>query len=174
MSVLPDVLEPGLQVVYVGMAASKKSAERSAYYAGPGNAFWRILHEAGFTPRQFAPEEYRTLLRYGMGLTNMAPGAIGNDDVLTPEDFDPVGVRAKIAQYAPHVLAFVGKRAAKVFLGRAQVPYGHLPDTVGNTVLWVLPSTSGAARRYWDPARWHALAAWLRESRPSEGQDGVV
>ncbi len=174
MSVLPDVLEPGLEVVFVGMAASKRSAERNAYYAGPGNAFWRILHDAGFTPRLFAPEEYPMLLRYSIGLTNMAPNAVGNDDVLTAEDFDPAGVRATIQQYAPRVLAFVGKRAAKVFLGRKNVDYGYLPDTVGETALWVLPSTSGAARRYWDPAHWHALAAWLHESRPSEGGGGGV
>ncbi len=169
MSVLPDVLKPGLKVVFVGMAASKRSAERSAYYAGPGNAFWRILHDAGFTPRQLAPEEYRMLLRHGIGLTNMAPHAIGNDDALTPQDFDPAGVRANITQYAPRALAFVGKRAAKEFFGRTHVDYGLLPETVSDTAIWVLPSTSGAARRYWDPAHWHTLAAWLRESRPSEG-----
>lgn len=163
MPILPDVLPPGLDVVFVGTAASRRSAEDGTPYAGPGNAFWRILHEAGFTPRQLDPQEYATLPQYGIGLTNMAPDSIGNDDVLTPADFDPDGVRAKIEQAAPRALAFVGKRAAQEFYRRKALAYGRQPEPVGTTDVFVLPSTSGAARRYWDEAPWHALAAYLNQ-----------
>jgi len=162
MPVLPDVLQPGLDIVFVGTAASRRSAEDGTPYAGPGNAFWRILHEAGFTPRQLDPEDYETLPKYGIGLTNMAPDSIGNDDVLTPDDFDPDGVRAKIEQAAPRTLAFVGKRAAQEFHRRKTLAYGRQPESVGMTEVFVLPSTSGAARRYWDASYWHALAAYLK------------
>lgn len=165
MSVLPDVLQPGLNVVFVGTAASKKSAERGAPYAGPGNAFWRILHEAGFTPRELDPTEFESVAEYGIGLTGMAPHAIGNDDILSHEDFDPASVRAKIEQVAPRALAFVGKRAAQEFFGRTPLDYGLQSDTIGPTAIWILPSTSGAARRYWDPAQWHALAEWLAQAQ---------
>lgn len=163
MSILPDVLQHGLAVVFIGTAASRRSAELGAPYAGPGNRFWLVLHEAGFTPHQLAPSEFRTLPHYGIGLTGMAPRAVGNDDVLTRADFDPTGVRTKIDHYAPRAVGFVGKRAAQEFFGKAQVEYGCQPQALGTTVLWVLPSTSGAARRYWDPAHWHALAAWLAQ-----------
>ena len=162
MPVLPDVLDHGLAVVFVGTAASRQSLAKRAPYAGPGNRFWPILHEAGLIPVSIAPTEYRTVLKYGIGLTNMAPDSVGNDDVLEADDFDPDGVRAKIEHFQPQVLAFVGKRAAQEFLGRKSVPYGPLSDRVGTTTLWVLPSTSGAARRYWDPGIWHALAAAIR------------
>lgn len=164
MSVLPDVLQPDLDVVFVGTAASRRSAERGAPYAGPGNAFWQILHTAGFTPQELDPLDFETLPDYGLGLTGMAPHAIGNDDVLTAEDFDPRAVRTKVIHYAPRVLAFVGKRAAQEFLGRNGLDYGLQPEQIGNTAIWVLPSTSGAARRYWDPSHWHALARWLAET----------
>ncbi len=164
MPVLPDMLQPRLDVVFVGTAASRRSAELGAPYAGPGNAFWRILHEAGFTPDELDPQTFRTMLRYGIGFTNMAPHSIGNDDVLTTADFDPVGVRAKIEHFAPRTLAFVGKRAAQEFFGRKNLDYGQQAQHIGPTAVFVLPSTSGAARRYWDDRYWHALAAYLKNT----------
>ena len=161
MPILPDTLEPGLKVVFIGTAASRRSAAIGAPYAGPGNRFWEVLHEAGFTSRRLEPQEFRTLPQHGIGLTGMAPERVGNDDILRPGDFDPDGVRAKIERYAPRVAAFVGKRAAQEFLGRTGLDYGLQADCVGETAVFVLPSTSGAARRYWDPAPWHALRAYL-------------
>ncbi|MBN1563205.1 MAG: mismatch-specific DNA-glycosylase [Anaerolineae bacterium] len=158
MTILPDVLQPDLKIVFYGMAASKKSADAAAYYAGPGNAFWPVLHCVGLTPRQFEPHEYRDLLDYGCGLTNLEQEQIGNDDEL---DFSAIGgdtLRAQIEEFQPRILAFVGKRAAQKFLGRKKLDYGLQPDTIGDTAIWVLPSTSGAARRYWDESHWQALA----------------
>ena len=166
MPVLPDVLHPGLAVVFIGTAAGRRAAEVGAPYAGPGNRFWDILHEAGFTPRRLDPQEFRTLPQYGIGLTGMAPERVGNDDILGPGDFDPDGVRAKIERYAPRVVAFVGKRAAQEFFGRAVLAYGLQDERVGDTVVFVLPSTSGAARRYWDPSYWHALRAYVDQMEP--------
>jgi len=161
MPVLPDVLEPGLAVVFVGTAASRRSAEVGAPYAGPGNRFWDVLYAAGFTPRRLEPQEFRELLRYRIGLTGMAPEKIGNDDILGPGDFDPAGVRAKIEQFAPRVVAFVGKRAAQEFFGKPRVEYGLQAERLGKTAFYVLPSPSGAARRYWDEVPWRALRAYV-------------
>ncbi len=158
MPILPDTLRPGLRVVFIGTAASKRSAEIGAPYAGPGNRFWAMLHRMGLTPRQLDPREFRDAPQYGIGLTGMAPNSIGNDDILKPEDFDPAGVRAKIEQVQPQVAAFVGKRAAQEFLGHKILTYGRQPETVGQTILFVLPSTSGAARAFWDEAPWFDLA----------------
>ena len=58
-AILPDVLQPGLKLVLCGTAPSRRSAADGAYYAHPGNYFWRALHEAGLTPRQFVPSEFR-------------------------------------------------------------------------------------------------------------------
>ena len=41
--VLPDILQPGLRVVFCGTAAGRASAKARAYYAGPGNSFWKTL-----------------------------------------------------------------------------------------------------------------------------------
>ena len=77
--ILPDVLDPGLRVVFCGTAAGKRSAQVGAYYAGPGNAFWPTLHEVGFTPRRLAPSEFRDLPRFVIGLTDMCKLRSGSD-----------------------------------------------------------------------------------------------
>jgi TDG/mug DNA glycosylase family protein len=161
---LPDVLAPGLSVVFCGTAVGTASARIGAYYAGPGNAFWRSLFEVGLTPRRLQPPEYPGLADFGLGLTDLAKNISGADHELSRWHFDGDGLRAKLQQHQPHILAFTSKRAAEEFLGHP-VPYGLLEERVGATALFVLPSPSGAARRYWDLQPWHELAA-LRNSCP--------
>lgn len=163
MAVLPDVLEPNLKVVFCGTAVGTQSAQASAYYAGRGNRFWDVLFEIGLTPRKLDPQEFRSLPAYGIGLTDLVKVDFGSDDTLHRTDFDVEGLRAKIAHFAPETLAFNGKRAAKEFLGRS-VEYGRQPEQVETTALFVLPSTSGAARRWWNISYWQELAKRASES----------
>lgn len=116
--VLPDLLAPGLRVVFCGTAAGAESARRGAYYAGPGNRFWPMLHEAGFTPRRFRPEEFPELLALGIGLTDLAKRASGVDKSLRPSDFDVERLGAAIRMWRPGAIAFTSATAARVFLGR--------------------------------------------------------
>jgi TDG/mug DNA glycosylase family protein len=161
MSVLPDVLAPGLTAVFCGTAVSAVSARRRAYYAGPGNAFWPTLFSVGLTPRLLAPEEYGILPQFGLGLTDLAKTVSGADRILTREDFAPDALIDKIEQHRPKVLAFTSKRAAEEFRGGV-VTYGLLTERIGGTRLFVLPSPSGAARGYWDLAPWCELASLCR------------
>jgi len=162
--VLPDLLAPGLDLVICGSAAGTVSAMRGAYYAHPQNRFWPILAATGLTPRLLAPEEYKLLPGFGIGLTDMTKTEFGADAVLRTAD--PERLAAAIAHVRPRVLAFNGKRAAGLFLGRKgpAFAYGRQPDGVGETVVFVLPSTSPLAVAFWDPAPWHALAAAVRGS----------
>ncbi len=163
MIILPDVLQLDLKVVFCGMAAGTQSAQAGAYYAGRGNRFWGTLFEVGLTPYKLEPHEFRSLLTYDMGLTDLVKIEYGSDDVLQTANFDVDGLRAKMERFAPQTLAFNGKRAAKEFLGRP-VEYGQQPEGLGTTALFVLPSTSGAARRWWDVSRWEELARWVSKS----------
>ena len=155
--VLPDVLDHGLRIVFCGSAAGRVSARRGAYYAGPGNRFWPTLAATGLTPYRLSPEAFPSLPEHGLGLTDIAKEVSGADGELPPGSDDPEALRAKILRFAPEVLAFVGKRPAQAFLDRA-ADYGLQPETLGPTRLFVLPSPSGAARRYWDESWWHTLA----------------
>lgn len=156
---LDDLLASDLKAVFCGTAAGAVSAARGLYYAGPGNKFWPILHKTGLTPHQLSPNDYLSLLQYGLGLTDVVKGQSGSDADIDFEGSDPHGLTAKLLKYQPRVLAFNGKKAAQVFLGRTKVDFGLQPENVGRTHLFVAPSTSGAASGYWDESHWFELAA---------------
>lgn len=160
---LNDVLAPGLKLVVCGAAAGEVSAARGEYYAGPGNKFWSVLFEIGLTPRRLAPREYEDLLTFGIGLTDMAKGQAGGDASIDFRLSDPQSLRKKVKRFAPDILAFNGKKAAQVFLGRRQMEFGPQAVQVGATRLFVAPSTSGTANGYWDANLWRWLAKLTRE-----------
>jgi TDG/mug DNA glycosylase family protein len=155
--VLPDVLAPGLRLVFCGSAAGTRSAELRQYYAHPGNKFWRTLHAVSLTPRQLAPAEYVQLLEFGIGLTDVVKDQSGPDAQLDFRRADPDALRAKVLHYAPAWLCFSSKTAAQTVLGRP-VAYGVQPETLGATRLFVATSPSGRASGYWDLSVWQALS----------------
>ena len=145
-----------------GSAAGTRSAELGAYYAGPGNQFWGMLHRVGLTPHQLKPAEFRDVIAYAIGLTDIDKKSFGADSSLRRADSDPAGLRRKIETFQPRILAFNGKRAASAFLG-GSVAYGYQPGRdIGGTRIYVAPSTSGAARGFWDEALWGLVAEAVR------------
>lgn len=159
--ILPDVLRPGLKVVFCGSAAGRASARAGAYYAGPGNRFWPTLYAIGLTPRLLSPAEFWLALDYGIGLTDIVKKASGADSTLRPADFDSAGLGKKMKVFAPGILAFNGKRAAQAFYG-GPLECGLQAWAVHETAVFVLPSTSGAARRFWSIDWWQMLANQLQ------------
>lgn len=155
--VLPDVLREGLKIVFCGTAVGNRSAKRRCYYAGPGNQFWPTLKKLNLIPKDFDLEEFDQLPAYGIGLTDLVKVRSGQDAILKTKDFDIAALRMKIEKFLPAILAFNGKRAAEAFLGHP-VEYGPQKERIGNTLVFVLPSTSGAARGYWDENQWIKLA----------------
>ena len=157
-AVLPDILPPGPRVVFCGTAAGTASAKARAYYAGPGNGFWETLHSTGLTPVRLEPKEFARLPEFGIGLTDICKLLHGSDDEVGTVEFDVAGLQARIAEAEPTFLAFNGKNAARGALERA-VELGPQEEQIGGATVWVLPSTSGAARRYWDIGPWRELAS---------------
>jgi double-stranded uracil-DNA glycosylase len=167
-ALVPDVLAPGLVLVFCGTAPSRASAAAKAYYAKPGNRFWPALHAAGFTSRRLHPSEYASLLALGLGLTDLCKAHSGNDDELPDGSLDRESLRRKIGRYRPRAVAFTSKNAARAYLGR-EVAYGWQEEVQEGTRFFVLPSPSGLATRFWDERWWRELAAWCR--RATSGRD---
>lgn len=159
--ILPDVLEPGLRVVFCGTQAGAASARRGAYYAGPGNKFWTVLHQIGLLPERLEPEAFRELPRYGLGLTDVAKRSSGPDSALRGSHFDATGFRTRMAGFSPRFIAFNGKRAAQAVLGpqASALAYGRQAESLAGAVVYVLPSTSGAAAGFWSIEPWKQLAS---------------
>jgi TDG/mug DNA glycosylase family protein len=158
--ILPDVVRPGLRVVFCGTAAGAASARHGAYYAGPGNRFWPTLHATGLTPRRLAPAEFATVVEHGIGLTDLCKTRSGSDAQIGTGGFDRARLADCIAASAPGLIAFNGLRAARGALGPVD-GYGPHAASFAGAAAWVLPSTSGAAIRWWDPEPWQRLAAAL-------------
>lgn len=164
---LADLLEPHLRLVFCGTAAGRSSAELGQYYAGRANRFWSILFVVGLVPRVLLPYEYRDLLKYGIGLTDIVKDQSGCDHDIDFVGNEPAALHEKLLRFSPKLLCFNGKRAAKIFFMRRDICYGLQRDTVGCTRLFVAPSTSGAANRWWDRSLWVELAELAGRTEPA-------
>ena len=163
--VLPDVLQRGLRVVFCGTAAGTRSARQGAYYAHPGNMFWRTLFAVGLTPRLLAPAEYPLLPGFGIGLTDLSKYHYGNDAELPLDAFDVAALRRKIEHFAPDAIAFTSKHGGTAALGKG-IGYGLQEERFANVSTFVLPSPSGQARRSWDLSAWQAMADFVTAGFP--------
>jgi len=163
-SLVPDVLAKGLDIVFCGSALGDVSWKRRAYYANAGNRFWQTLSETGLTPRQCAPQEYPLVTDWGVGLTDLVKNDHGQDAHIFDGHIDlalaRAALRRKVLQWQPRVLAFTSRTVARQFLGRSAA-CGQQPETIGRTVIWVLPSTSGLARRFFDMTPWQELVRFV-------------
>ena len=161
--ILPDRLAPNLRLWFVGTAAGPMSAAVGAYYAHPGNRFWRALHETGVTPRLFAPREYPLLLDLGVGLTDFCKTRWGVDAQIAREAFDVAGFKRKVKRLKPDALAFTSKTAAGLWLGKStgRISVGRQAVGEGPEV-FVLPSPSGLATSYWSVTPWREAAHFFR------------
>jgi double-stranded uracil-DNA glycosylase len=160
--VLPDLLRPGLKIVFCGTAAGTVSAARGAYYAHPQNRFWSALYAIGLTPRLLRPEEYPELPQWGLGLTDIAKHVSGMDRELPPSALSGeacAALEAKIKGADPSWLAFTSLAAGRRYLGRA-AGFGEQPERIGQTRVWLLPSPSPTAGWNWDGNKhwWRMLA----------------
>ena len=156
-SEVPDVLAPGLTVVFCGINPGRASAAANAHFANPRNDFWRLLHAAGFTPRLYESHEQFDLLKLGIGVTNAAFRTTPGSGDLRRADF--AGAAARVERIAlelrPRAIGFVGKEAYRGAFGE-RPELGPQERRLGDTTLFVLPSTSPAnAAVPWDERlRW--------------------
>ena len=158
MCLLNDVLSHDLKIIFCGTAVGNQSATSGAYYANPGNKFWSILYQTGLTPTRLTPSDYLSLLDYGLGLTDLVNSKHGVDKMLRSDDFDRDGLSRKILRFSPRVLCFNGKKAAQIFLEKKHIDFGYQEKVIGRTKIFVAPSTSGSANRYWNKDYWFELA----------------
>jgi double-stranded uracil-DNA glycosylase len=156
-SAVPDVLAPGLDVLFCGINPGRVSAAAAAHFANPRNDFWRLLHEAGFTPRLLEPAEQFELLRYCVGVTNAAFRTTPGSGDLRRADFTGSADRLErlARELGPKLIGFVGKEAYRGAFGERPA-LGLQTRRLAATRLFVLPSTSpaNAAVPYEERLRW--------------------
>ncbi|MGM1061211.1 G/U mismatch-specific DNA glycosylase [Saccharothrix sp. Mg75] len=147
---LPDVVGPGLDVLFCGINPGLMSGAKGQHFARPGNRFWPALHLSGFTPRLFTPSEQFELLEHGLGITNLVDRPTAKADELSREELRAGGVAltALAERYAPEVVAVVGVTAYRTAFDRKKAGVGPQDELVGPSRLWVLPNPSGLNAHY--------------------------
>jgi TDG/mug DNA glycosylase family protein len=162
---IPDVLAPGLRVVFCGINPGVWSAAIGRHFARPGNRFWPALYASGFTARLLGPYEQEELPRYGLGLTNVVSRATARADELAPEEYRDGGrvLAAKLAEYQPRWVAVLGIGAYRTAFDRRQAQVGPQQETLSGSRVWVLPNPSGL-NAHWTAATLAEEFARLREA----------
>jgi TDG/mug DNA glycosylase family protein len=165
-SAIPDVLAPGLRVLFCGINPGRVSAAAQTHFANPRNDFWRLLHAASFTPRLLEPAQQFELLTYRIGVTNAAARTTPGSGDLRKGDF--AGAAERLERIAvdlqPSWIGFVGKEAYRGTFGE-RPELGVQERRLRNTRLFVLPSTSPANAA----VPWEERLRWFEElSRASD------
>ncbi|WP_203334574.1 G/U mismatch-specific DNA glycosylase [Planococcus beigongshangi] len=149
MQSIPDHLSPNLKILFVGFNPSIRSSETGYHYANPSNRFWKILYEAGLTPRKMLPEENSQLLELGFGLTNIVARPTKEAVEISKDEYQ-IGaekLKKKISRYQPQAVCFVGKGVYQQYSRKRQVSWGEQAEPViPGIVEFVAPSSSGLVR----------------------------
>ena len=165
---VPDVIAPGLQVLFCGINPGLYTAAVGHHFARPGNRFWKALYESGFTARLLSPFDERELLQQGYGVTNVVRRATTGADSLSKEEVIEGGRRlaAKVRRYQPRILAVLGMGAFRLAFAQPQATVGRQQLMIADTILWVLPNPSGLNANY----QQQELTRLFRELRTSAAE----
>ncbi len=142
---IPDLIGPGLDVLFVGINPGLYSGATGFHFARPGNRFWRAIHEAGFTDRLLDPSEQDELLRYHIGITNLVARTTATAAELTNDELR-AGARIlidKVERLRPRSVAFLGISTYRVGFEQPKAAIGRQPTPIGDSEVWVLPNPSG-------------------------------
>jgi TDG/mug DNA glycosylase family protein len=142
---VPDLVAPGLRVLFVGINPGLYSAAVRHHFARPGNRFWKALAAAGFTEAVLSPFEERELLPLGLGVTNLVSRTTATAAELSREELRRGAARLvrKVRRLRPGVVAFLGITAYRTAFGKPNATLGPQPRLMGSSTVWVLPNPSG-------------------------------
>lgn len=155
LETLPDLLVPGLDLVFVGINPGETSARLGHYYANRGNAFWRALSASSLISRPAGPSDDASLAHarpFRIGFTDVVKRVETDSTRVTPAEVRAAGeaFRARLAAAGPRAVCFTGGRQFDDLFPRVRPGNGwgrQAVDLVGAGV-WVIPSTSGRAAAY--------------------------
>lgn len=148
---MPDLIGPGLRMLFVGINPSLWSAAVGAHFARPGNRFYPALHRSGITGRLidaaegYLPADREHLLERGIGITNIVRRATARADELDVGELRAGAARlpAVVARYSPAMVAVLGVTAYRTAFELPRAKVGPQPVPIAGIAGWVLPNPSG-------------------------------
>ena len=160
---VPDVIGPGLAVLFVGINPGLYSAAVGHHFARPGNRFWPALHQAGFTPRLLGPRRTASCPAWGLGITNLVCRTTTAASELSAEELRQgrLALEEKVARYGPRGWRSSASAPTPRRSAGGSRRWGCRRSTIGQSRVWVLPNTSGLNAHY-TPARFAEVFRELR------------
>ena len=147
---IPDLVVPGLTVLFCGINPGLYSAAAQHHFARPGNRFWPALHLAGFTERLLAPHETDALLESGYGITSLVRRATATAREVAPSEL--IAGRRRLNRLVranrPQWIAVLGVGAYRTAFRDPRAEVGPQPNSPLGARVWILPSPSGANGSY--------------------------
>jgi TDG/mug DNA glycosylase family protein len=146
----PDILASGLDVIFCGVNPALSAAVAGQNFSNRSNRFWPVLHLAGFTDERLQPQNERRLLEYRCGITAIVRRPTNRAQDVSPEEFRQarLSFEATMQHYAPRAIAFLGKRAFSIMIGRPDATWGRQSSKFAKTMAWILPNPSGRNRSF--------------------------
>jgi len=172
---VPDLVGPGLKLLFVGINPGLWTAATQTHFAHPGNRFYPALRAAGIVDRDLdraagmTDDDRGYLIGRGIGITNLVNRATIRADELSTAELRAGRTRLAdfVAAHRPVVVAVAGVTAYRAAFGRPKARPGEQPETLGAARLWVVPNPSGLNA--------HASRAGLAEAyREAAAAAGVV
>jgi double-stranded uracil-DNA glycosylase len=150
-AVVPDLVGPGLRLLFVGINPGLWTAATSTHFAHPGNRFYPALFRAGVIDRAIdrgtgmTDDDRRYLVERGIGITNIVARATARASELTSDELREGGDRLRrfVAEHRPTVVAVAGVTAYREAFGRRHAVLGSQPEPFEEAELWVVPNPSG-------------------------------
>jgi TDG/mug DNA glycosylase family protein len=147
---LTDIIDKNLRLIFCGINPGLKSAWDGHHFSGRSNRFWKVLHQAGFTPYEIEPMNDKSILDFGYGLTTAVDRPTVRANELSKEEFANAieSFKNKIAHYQPTYIAFLGKVAYMAFSGKKEISWGQQQERFCGATVWILPNPSGLNRGF--------------------------
>lgn len=148
---VPDLLGPGLRLLFVGINPGLWTAATGMHFAHPGNRFYPALFRAGIITREIvrgvpmSDDDRRHLIDRGVGITNLVARATSTAAELSAEELRAGGERLRelVRERRPVVLAVAGITAYRTAFGLRNASAGMQPERFEGAELWVVPNPSG-------------------------------
>jgi TDG/mug DNA glycosylase family protein len=147
---IPDLIAPGLDVLFCGINPGLYSGATGLHFARPGNRFWRALFDGGLTPVLLQPWQQQAMLDAGLGITNLVMRTTATAAELADDELrrGRAALERKVARYRPRAVAIVGIGAYRVGFDRPRAVVGAQPEPIRGALAWVLPNPSGLNANY--------------------------
>lgn len=148
---VPDLIGPGVRLLFVGINPGLWTAAAQTHFAHPTNRFYPALHRAGVTDYEicreagFTPDDREYLVGRGIGITNLVDRATARASELSAAELrsGAAALSRKVKSWVPRVVAVVGITAYRTAFGRPRARSGLQPELLEGCELWVVPNPSG-------------------------------